>query len=92
METQKFELIDAFATWCGPCKMIEPILKDFSVKNPDITITKIDVDDNIEWARNNKINSVPTLIILKDGEEVWRNIGIKTSTQLTEIINKLKKE
>ena len=76
-------LVDFFATWCGPCKTMAPILDD--VKNDlgkQVRILKIDVDKNPAVASRFKIRGVPTLILFKDGEIVWRESGVFPKNQL----------
>jgi thioredoxin 1 len=73
----KTEVIDFWATWCGPCKMMNPILDEIEKEYPDLTITKYDIDQDLSKAEEYSIQSVPTYIILKDGVEVDRIIGAK---------------
>jgi thioredoxin 1 len=73
----KTEVIDFWATWCGPCKLMNPILDEVEKENPDLTITKIDIDSDKDMVKKYNIQSVPTYIILKDGKEVDRIIGAK---------------
>ena len=73
----KTEVIDFWATWCGPCKLMNPILDEVEKENPDLTITRIDIDSDKDMVEQYKIQSVPTYIILKDGKEVDRIIGAK---------------
>ena len=71
-------LVDFYATWCGPCKMQAPILEQ--VKNAvgdDANVIKIDIDNNREVAAHYHVQSVPTLIIFKAGEAVWRAVGVQ---------------
>ena len=69
-------LIDFWAEWCGPCKMIGPILEELAIEmNEKIKMVKIDVDANSQTAVNYAIRSIPTLIIMKDGEVVAQHIG-----------------
>lgn len=76
-------LVDFFATWCGPCKMMHPILEDLKKRVGDsATILKIDVDANQELASQYNVRSVPTLIIFKDGEVKWRAAGVHTAEDL----------
>lgn len=73
----KTEIIDFWATWCGPCKLMNPILDEVEKEYSDLTITRIDIDSNKAMAVQYHIQSVPTYIILKDGKEVDRIIGAK---------------
>ena len=73
----KTEVIDFWATWCGPCKLMNPILDEVEKENPDLTITRIDIDIDKDMVEQYNIQSVPTYIILKDGKEVDRIIGAK---------------
>jgi len=78
IKSSKPTLVDFFATWCGPCKMQSPILEKVKEKIGDTgTIVKIDIDRNAELASRYRVQSVPTLIIFKDGEPVWRAVGVQ---------------
>ena len=78
-------LVDFFATWCGPCKMIQPILEQVSQQLGDqVRIVKIDVDKNQQLASQLNVSSVPTLAIFKNGEIVWRQPGVQPANVLSE--------
>lgn len=78
-------LVDFFATWCGPCKMMQPILEQVSQQLGDeVRIVKIDVDKNQQLAAQLQVSSVPTLAIFKNGEIVWRQPGVQPAHVLSE--------
>ena len=80
-------LVDFFATWCGPCKMMAPILKDVKDRMGDsIKVIKIDVDKNQRLAAQFNVQGVPTLMIFKNGQTKWRQSGVVQARQLEQIL------
>ena len=90
LQSTKPVIVDFFATWCGPCKMLGPVLEETADETQDIKIVKVDIDENMDLAQQFGIMSVPTLMLFKDGEEYGREIGLKSKEQLKEIIDELK--
>ena len=81
-------LVDFWAEWCGPCKMIAPILEEIAAENPEkIQIAKLNVDEHPDLAMRFDVMSIPTLILFKDGEAKKRMIGAKGKGQLLEELN-----
>ena len=76
---QKLVLVDFNATWCGPCKMLKPVLEEIS---NDYKVVSIDVDDNMDLAREYGIMTIPCLIVFKDGKEIKRSVGLKTKDDI----------
>ena len=82
-------VVDFFAEWCGPCKMMPPVLKQVKEKMGElVTVLKMDIDKNPAYARQYEVQAVPTLIIFQKGNIVWRKAGV---TAAIEIIPRLKK-
>lgn len=81
-------LVDFFAEWCGPCKMMSPILDDVKKRvGENASIIKIDVDKNPQAAATYQVRGVPTLILFKNGKALWRQSGVVPANELEKLIN-----
>jgi thioredoxin 1 len=81
-------LVDFSAEWCGPCKMMGPVLEQLKGKMADkLKILKVDVDSNRELAGKYNIRSVPTLMLFQDGKTKWSGVGVMTSNYLENVVN-----
>lgn len=84
----KMVLVDFYATWCGPCQMMQPILQEVASKVGDrAKVIKIDVDKNPVAAGKFQVRGVPTLILFRNGQPLWRQSGVVSAHQLVQIIN-----
>ena len=79
-------LLDFWATWCGPCRMIAPIVEEIAAENPALTVGKVNVDEEMELAVRFGIVSIPTLIVLEKGEVVNKSIGYAPKDELLKLL------
>jgi len=87
INTNQIVLVDFFADWCGPCKMLAPILKDVKKELGDtVKIVKIDVDKNQALAAKYQVRGVPTMLLFKGGKQVWRQSGVLQKNDLISVI------
>ena len=87
IQSDKPVLVDFFATWCGPCKTMAPILTDVKKEIGDsATIVKVDIDKNTQAANAYQVQSVPTLIVFKNGKPLWRQSGVVPKANLVNVL------
>lgn len=75
-------LLDFWAPWCGPCRMVGPMLDEIAAERPDIKVCKVNVDEEVVLASEYKIFSIPTILVIKNGEVVNKSVGAKPKAQL----------
>ena len=80
-------MVDFYADWCGPCKMVAPIVAQIAEERTDVVVGKVNVDDSMELARMYKVVSIPTLIVFKDGKASAQMVGFGSKQEILEMLN-----
>ncbi len=86
MESDKLVLLDFWASWCGPCKRVAPILDDIAKEHPEIKVGKVNVDEQAELANQFQVRSIPSLFVMKEGKVVQQATGAKPKQQILEML------
>lgn len=79
-------LVDFWASWCGPCRMLSPVVEQVADENPDLHVFKVNVDDEPEIAEKYGIQSIPTLIVFRGGQEVNRSVGVIPKARILDLV------
>ncbi|MGL6200337.1 MAG: thioredoxin [Lachnospiraceae bacterium] len=79
-------LIDFWASWCGPCKMLSPVVDEIAEEAADVKVGKVNVSEQPELARQFGVMSIPTLVLIKDGKVVKKSVGVKPKAEIVEMI------
>ncbi|MBE6947977.1 MAG: thioredoxin [Ruminococcaceae bacterium] len=86
MNSEKVVLLDFFASWCGPCRMVGPIIDEIAEENEEIRVCKVDVDAQPELASQFQVFSIPTLVVMKDGKILTQSTGAKSKAQILSML------
>lgn len=86
MEADKPVLIDFWAEWCGPCRMLSPTIAEIAAENPDIKVCKVNVDEQPELAQRYEVMSIPMLVVIKNGKIVNESVGVQTKDLILKMV------
>ena len=80
------EILDFYADWCGPCQMMKPTMAEFEKAHPEIKVTPVNIDEAEELAEQYGVSSIPCIVVLKDGTEVKREVGVVSLKKLEKMV------
>lgn len=86
LESEKTVLVDFWAAWCGPCRMLSPVIDEIAAENSDIKVVKINVDEQPELAQEFNVMTIPSLLVFKNGEKVNQSAGVKPKQLILQMV------
>ncbi len=87
INSEKPVLVDFWASWCGPCRMVGPIIDEIAAEHPEYKVVKINIDEEPELASQYRVVSIPTLMVMKDGQVVQQSVGARPKNQILAMMN-----
>jgi thioredoxin 1 len=86
MKSEQTVLLDFWASWCGPCRMLSPLVDEIAEENPSIKVGKVNVDEEMELAQQFRVMSIPTLVVVKDGKVAGQAIGVQPKETILDML------
>ena len=86
LNSDKKVLVDFYATWCGPCKIISPIIEEVAKENPEVKFVKVDIDANQKLAEKYEVVYIPTLVVIENGKEITKSVGAISKEEILNLI------
>ena len=87
IKSEKIVLLDFWASWCAPCKMLSPIIDEIAAERPDIKVCKANIDEEQELASQYRVMSIPTLFVIKNGEITNHSVGVRSKNQILDMFD-----